>query len=553
MRPALFLEEPTSPKTSTTPPVPRSDGIKGTGTLNDPYDGGSAERFDVIMKNLPQGKPVRVHLGPCSIDKPLKTAGFWLNSDGTPNFSGWQPRANMEIVGSGIDVTCLKLEPATGAGTDGRHYFAIGAGGNNGTDFLSVSNLTIDCNLPSSSNIACGAIRVMGQHVRVRDVKCINWGNRTSGGTAIPGFVVALLIVDGDQGEKSAPWLTVDDCGIEQCVAVEPSPYTLDDAPVHVFHIGGRQLLNSYALQVGRAPFIRDCFVDGTFTNTGSPDLNKDIRALSMNGCYGGVVERNQIRHVRVGGPYQERIQFRDLIVRNNTLHNVVRGPWCNGFGRGPNILPPGTEAVMYVDSGFGIVTMPEGQGHGLGDFEVIALDDILVVQEFVLDAENFAFETSLPGGVTYFHSICRVFGMGMLLAEGNLIELTPDPIDLTPIGLLVVSEGALYQFRLHGNIIVRNNQFRYPDGLTGSFAGYAIEVNGAGGAAFLSNLIATVPMSGEPMQAIGCAAVTNFDNREPDGDLAQPPAPFVQGNDPFTKQLGIPAEEVLLSGCFNG
>ena len=113
---------------------------------------------------------------PATVENPFKTGGFFLTSIGEPGGFAWQPKPNMAIVGSGIDVTFLRLITDS-AGSD-THYFAIGAATTNCVDFFEVSDLTIDCNLPSGRSIACGAIRVMGHHVHIHDVKCINWGNR---------------------------------------------------------------------------------------------------------------------------------------------------------------------------------------------------------------------------------------------------------------------------------------------------------------------------------------------------------------------------------------
>lgn len=40
----------------------RTDGIKGSGTLNDPWDGSTDTKFDSVMNGLPANTPVRVHL-----------------------------------------------------------------------------------------------------------------------------------------------------------------------------------------------------------------------------------------------------------------------------------------------------------------------------------------------------------------------------------------------------------------------------------------------------------------------------------------------------------
>jgi len=70
----------------------RSDGQKGSGTLNDPYDGGTATKFDGIMNALPG--PTCVHLGPGT----FQTAGYRVDA------VGWQVKAGMRITGSGLDA-----------------------------------------------------------------------------------------------------------------------------------------------------------------------------------------------------------------------------------------------------------------------------------------------------------------------------------------------------------------------------------------------------------------------------------------------------------------
>jgi len=543
----------------------RSDSNRGSGTQNDPYDGGNAARFDAIMSSLPAEKPVRVHLGPSPRDAagnpvPFLTSGFWLNADGTPGGSGWQPRANMEIVGSGIDVTFLKLEPGTGAGTDGRHYFAIGASGDNATDFFTVSGLTIDCALPSGANIACGAIRVMGHHARIRDVKCINWGNRTTGATLVPGFVIACLIVDGD--EDSA-WLTVDDVGIERCIAVEPSDDTLSGSPVHVLHIGGRQLPTSGTLHFGRAPFIRDCFVDATFADPPGPDLNREIRALSMTGCHGGIVEGNSVENVRIGGPWVHAVNTRDLIVRSNVFHNVGYGVWCHGWGAGPNLVPQNTIGDFEAAGGGITVTMPEGYAHNLAWRAMVRIEanpDSYsgVFDFFVVDAFSFAALPNEPppegsGDVT---SIRQLFGIKNLLIEANTFELTTESLSPTPVAIQVDQADVeiLSVPEQHGPVTVRNNRIRYVDGASSSFAGYAMQMNFAKMVNIIANVIDTFSSTGKLIELAYSSNVALFDNRRSTGEPADvfgPPS-YSSVSIPLPKRYGTPAEEVLLSANFN-
>lgn len=81
----------------------RVDGVKGSGTRNDPWNGSRLGDFDKIMDGLPEDVPVRVHLGPSPWEsgespqpKPFLTRGFYL-SGGVPGVAAWQPRPNMII------------------------------------------------------------------------------------------------------------------------------------------------------------------------------------------------------------------------------------------------------------------------------------------------------------------------------------------------------------------------------------------------------------------------------------------------------------------------
>lgn len=142
----------------------RTDGVAGTGTQNDPYDGSTAAKFDALMNGFSAN--TTVHLGPASSGNPFTTTGFWMDSNGSTG-SGWQPKAGMRIVGSGIDVTTLQLTGAAEPGTGvTRHYFAVGHAFSSSTlDYFEVCDLKVDCNLaqaPTATRFACGAVRVPG-------------------------------------------------------------------------------------------------------------------------------------------------------------------------------------------------------------------------------------------------------------------------------------------------------------------------------------------------------------------------------------------------------
>lgn len=89
----------------------RNDGIKGSGTISDPYNAKDAGTFDALMNGFPEY--THVNLGPGK----SQTAGY---SDSAPT-AGWQPKRGMKIIGSGVDVTTIKLVGAAPVATALRH------------------------------------------------------------------------------------------------------------------------------------------------------------------------------------------------------------------------------------------------------------------------------------------------------------------------------------------------------------------------------------------------------------------------------------------------
>ena len=173
----------------------RKDKQRGTGTASDPLNGGldrsGVSQFDTVM-NLTQVAQVNVvvHLGPGT----FVTKGF---ADGVAG--GWQIKAGMKILGSGIDVTTLKVDNANV--TVGSHVFAIAHALQSGTtvDAAEVADLSIDCNCGGANAAAFGAIRLLGNNARVRRVKVTNWGTISS---TVNAFAIACLT--GDVGRDMA-------------------------------------------------------------------------------------------------------------------------------------------------------------------------------------------------------------------------------------------------------------------------------------------------------------------------------------------------------------
>ena len=178
----------------------RTDNIAGSGTQMDPYDGSTATKFDTLMSGASAPANSCVHLGPGIFD----TAGYYDGLSG----SGFQAKTGWRIVGSGIDVTTLRLvTPATTQ----RVYAIAHALSSSTVDSFEVSDLTIDCNFVPAQGTSwtAGAVRVMGNHSRVVRVKVINWGNkigctltrrgRSSGGSVTFPWMAARCIPRGSR------------------------------------------------------------------------------------------------------------------------------------------------------------------------------------------------------------------------------------------------------------------------------------------------------------------------------------------------------------------
>src|SRR5438445_1951431 len=80
----------------------RTDGVGGSGSASDPYDGSTADRFDAIMSTkIPEN--MKINLGP----------GVFETRGGRSGYSGWRPKNGWKIVGSGMGLTTLKLVDAS--------------------------------------------------------------------------------------------------------------------------------------------------------------------------------------------------------------------------------------------------------------------------------------------------------------------------------------------------------------------------------------------------------------------------------------------------------
>jgi hypothetical protein len=516
----------------------RTDGVKGTGTQADPWDGSTASKLDAALNDALVTANARIHFGP---------GIFLINGYQDGSATSWL-KAGMQIVGSGIDVTTLRL---VGATTAGKHYFAIGhpfmSGGQpNPMDGVEVSNLTIDCNLAgASSQIACGAVRLMGSHCRARRLKVINWGTKTSG----PGcFVIAMITADPASGVAG-----VTDTGIEECIAIQPVDHPTNVGPVTVLRVGPKDDAGTDNEGFGTGPFIRNCFVD-----CGSPTATPEYRGISMSWCKGGIVEGNQVYNTKYGGPYGSLSSAREMVVRSNLYKNIVKGPFWTLATLSPTGLqslqrdltgdPTGKTAIATTSSTHYLLAgdrVKVDASSAPANYKgVFVVKDVPASNQF-----RYVMVANPGSGSVTGPTKQKIFGVAKLVVEENTIELATGSTGLIGVHLDDASLSPQAPDYAHGDVLIRDNRIRYLDGAFDStYAGYAVQANGAKNLIVRTNVVDCAP--GNPIRNNRCGSVQYFDDRTPAGILIRG---IDEGNaNKKYDELQTDAEDAFILGMLN-
>jgi hypothetical protein len=298
----------------------RTDGAVGSGTVDDPWDGSTAAKFDDIMANKVSGG-MTIHLGPGTFE----TNGFNLGTG-----AGWKPKSGQRILGTGMNQTTLKLANNAANGAS-----LVLVGNKNDTDYLygfEVSDLTLDCNLGNQqANSTAGAIALTGRNVYLLRLRAINWGTTATGGSA-----AAISLVRGHLNNPLPP----KDCVLAACQVDPPLGVALNRSFTCVELVSDVPATGS-VMRYHEACVVRECLLDA---GTASPEY--ETRGLVIRGALGAIVERNRILNCTYGGPYElessmpatEFYRNKDLVVWGNYYYNVLFGVWLKtrekGFGR---------------------------------------------------------------------------------------------------------------------------------------------------------------------------------------------------------------------------
>ncbi len=338
-------------------------------------------RFDDRMRDLTAlpNTIMRIHIGPGTFE----TRGYAGAASGGKRPQIWQPKKGMNFIGSGIDVTILKI---VFADVQGGNYYAISGDYNNLLDYVVVQDLTVDCNLtvPPSvpgqpyllgqplsgptvatpggfdyANVTCSAISLVGSYTRIRRVKAINWGAQTPSAEA---FVLANGGAHPDLAEMVNPI-------IEDCICVAPNENNQMTATV--IHTGGGGEGFDHRLGYSRGAILRRNFVDCAFSS-GRDSFSFSAGQLTRSGatatCNPQPRKHNKVVNQRIlvsplpGGPDSPRWFGYWRVSRAG---DPAMGDYSFDFGLDPANLPTETtyNGGVLIGTGFQALSMGATQG----------------------------------------------------------------------------------------------------------------------------------------------------------------------------------------------
>ncbi len=364
----------------------RTDGLPGTGTQADPYDGSSQGKFDAVMSRLQWILNPGIHLmGP----------GPFLTSV----THDWFVRSGWVVSGDGMYGTTIQL---TGSMAGLRDVAVFRSDASYAADYITISNLTIDSNWPQLSasadmgvggekNCKVGAIMLCGSYNVIDRVRSINtYGSLANYQEDFAIFLVSPSSVDGTndviqycrvempQGNHQAPF------GLAGWVWSEPMRILTNSKVIGCTAVGvNNGLSTGKGFASGGVNFahIKDCEIDGnTFTDclgaayidTQSVDglkvtNNTVIRGWLGVGLSSWVQPKQNIEisgnnfqiqnRVLNGASYGMVVGYgptTNLAVNNNTITFDTSGAGVNSFwGMGNSLLTDATVSNNTIGLAF--------------------------------------------------------------------------------------------------------------------------------------------------------------------------------------------------------
>jgi hypothetical protein len=337
----------------------RTDGLAGSGTQADPFDGSTMNKFDAILLNYQLTPNLGVHLSGAG---PFRTRA---------NHS-WIVQPGWVVSGDGMYSTTIQVGGNV-AGLRGVTVFS--ANSNLSADNITIRDLTIDCNwaelsatadtgLGGEKNISVSAVGICGSNNLLARIRCIN--SYGTGANRLEHFALFLA------GQKTGDGINdvIQDCRAELPQGTYGNPFALAGwtftTPKHLltnskairntavgvrngaeigFTSGGVNLANVKNCQIDSNSFT-DCF--GTaYIDTGSVDGLQITNNTVVRG-WQGVGLSNAIppkQNITISG--------NTFLIQNRLTYSGVYGI-VTGTGTTTN-LTISNNTITFDTSGVGI------------------------------------------------------------------------------------------------------------------------------------------------------------------------------------------------------
>jgi hypothetical protein len=242
--------------------------VVGDGTRDNPWDGSTALKLDLLLNTKVNLSNVTIHLGPGV----FRTGG----AGGVNGYSKWLPLSGWRVVGSGQYQTTLLLttygqQPVSYAYYN---YQMIDSGPEGYLDGFEISELTLDCGMDDQPLVTgaphswpetmCAAFILAGRNIVMRRVRFVNYGTRAPtyvdgierfGFEGYPGVYMAFPESAYAQNETLSFGQILEDCIFEQ-------PYASNGRECTIFHHGP-----GLPLGFAKGFSMRRCYFQMRFTN----------------------------------------------------------------------------------------------------------------------------------------------------------------------------------------------------------------------------------------------------------------------------------------------
>jgi hypothetical protein len=339
----------------------RTDGLAGSGTQADPFDGSTPAKFDALMLSYYWTYNLGVHLvGP----GPFRT---YVNHQ-------WAVRPGWVLSGDGMYSTTLQMVGSVAGIHHGLN--CISSNPNISSDYITIQDLTVDCNWAQLSqtadtgaggekNIATTAIVLWGSNNLIQRVRAINcygsWANLKE------SFGISLNAPVSSDGTNNV----IQSCRSELPQGNMQDAFALagwlNSTPYHL--ISNSKVLSSTAVGVNNGN------VSAGFTSGG-------VNFAHVQNC---IIDSNTFIDC-YGAAYLDYFYSVDGIqITNNT---VIRG-WL-GVGLVGNILPK--QNILISGNSFNI----QNRVPGGGTYGIVVNNQ--VATNVTIDRNTITFDTSGSG-----------------------------------------------------------------------------------------------------------------------------------------------------------